>query len=156
MVVWENARCYFSPLYLLRFTLCLIICSILEKDPWGADKNIYYCGFLWKFLGISVKYICLKTFVTFIVSLFRFCFNDCPMTGMGCWSFPLLLCRVGFNVICTLGEVCCCCCFCLWMWMWWIFFFSLGSRCSEWKCPLGGFFYDDSEAFLYICFDNFG
>jgi hypothetical protein len=28
-------------LYLLRLALCPKICSILEKVPWAAEKNVY-------------------------------------------------------------------------------------------------------------------
>jgi hypothetical protein len=34
------------------------------------------------------------TSINFIVSLFRFCFNDLPIGESGCWSLTLLLCGV--------------------------------------------------------------
>lgn len=55
--------------YLLRLVLWPIMWQILEKVPWGAEKNIYCLLFWWNVLYISTTSICFIISISFTVSL---------------------------------------------------------------------------------------
>jgi hypothetical protein len=44
-------------LYLLRLALCPKICSIFEKVPWAAEKNVYYAEVGWNIVHTSARSI---------------------------------------------------------------------------------------------------
>lgn len=72
----------------IRLSLCLNRYLILEKVPWGTEKNVYLYDWV-KFLWISVMFIWLIKSISSRKSLFILWLEYLSIGKRGYWSLPL-------------------------------------------------------------------
>jgi hypothetical protein len=100
--------------YLLKPVLWLIIWSILEKVPIGAEKKVNYFILELNFLKISVKFFWYRpkvNSVNFTMSLFSFCFHDPSIDESGVLKSPTIIvwgamCVLSFSKVSLRNVVC--------------------------------------------------
>lgn len=72
---WSDTMHGSISISLFSLVLWLIMSSILEKVPWGGEKEVYSFVLVWNILHISVKSIWFITSINFGVSVFSVCVN---------------------------------------------------------------------------------